>query len=125
MAAATRQGSSLRCAKSSANGTSIANSAPVAGALKIAAIPAAAPAVINTLRSTGRNSQRMRCCTNVPMVPPAKIDRPSRPIAPPKPIVSIEARTPPGPVRGSRSWSGSWKAFSQPSARPGESRKAR
>ena len=42
----------------------------------------------------------MRCCTNVPMVPPAKIERPSRPIAPPKPIVSIDARTPPGPVRG-------------------------
>ena len=37
------RGSSFRCAKSSAYGTSIAKSAPVAGALKIAATPAAAP----------------------------------------------------------------------------------
>ena len=91
-------------------GTSIANSAPVAGALKIAATPAAAPAVISTLRSTGRNSQPIRCCTNVPTVPPAKIESPSRPIAPPNPIVSDRREHPAGPGRTSRSWSGSWKA---------------
>ena len=125
MAAATRQGSSLRCAKSSAKGTSIAKSAPVAGALKIAATPAAAPAVMSTRLSTGRNSQPMRRCTNVPTVPPAKIESPSSPIAPPKPIVSIDASTPPGPDRTSMSWSGSWNAFSQASARPGGCRNAR
>ena len=43
-------------------GTSSANTAPVAGALKIAATPAAAPATISVRRSADRNRRRARRC---------------------------------------------------------------
>ena len=69
--------------------TSSANSAPATGALKVAAIPAAAPHPTNVFRFLGG------IFNNCPMVEP--IDEPictigpSRPTDPPVPIVAIPA----------------------------------
>ena len=60
----------MRLAVSSRNGTSRAKMAPVAGVLKMAATPAAAPATMSTFTSVSRNSRRNRVCRPVP------IDRP-------------------------------------------------
>ena len=44
--------------------------APVAGVLKMAATPAAAPATMSTLTSVSRNSRRNRVCRPVPITDP-------------------------------------------------------
>ena len=71
MALATRAGSSIRRARSPRYGTSSANTAPVAGALKIADTPAAAPATSSTRRSASRNGRGNRRWMADPIVEPA------------------------------------------------------
>ena len=70
VAADTSAGSSKRRASSSWYGTSIAKIAPVAGALKIAATPAAAPATISKRRSASRKSRGRRRWVCDPIVAP-------------------------------------------------------
>jgi hypothetical protein len=57
---------------------------PVAGALKMAATPAAAPATISTLPVAGSSTRRNLCCRALPAAAPRYMDGPSKPRAPPK-----------------------------------------
>ena len=66
----------------------MAKIAPVAGALKMAATPAAAPATMSTLALLPVRKRRRRVVATEPMVPPSRIDVPSSPIAPPVPRVA-------------------------------------
>ena len=61
---------------------------PVAGALKMAATPTAAPATMSTLALFPVRKRRSHVVATEPMVPPSRIEVPSRPIAPPVPRVA-------------------------------------
>ena len=74
MALAISAGRSIRRARSPRYGTSSANTAPVAGALKIAATPAAAPATRRTRRSAPRIGLR-RARWQVPADRRARVQR--------------------------------------------------
>ena len=60
----------MRRARSSWYGTSRANTAPVAGALKMAATPAAAPATSRTLLSAREKKRLNRRCSADPIDAP-------------------------------------------------------
>jgi hypothetical protein len=90
-ALATSAGSSIRRARSSRYGTSRAKIAPVAGALKIAATPAAAPATSSVRWSLPRNGAGSFRWMSEPIAEPPYSDGPSRPSAPPEPRVVIDA----------------------------------
>ena len=76
---------------SSRYGTSSAKIAPVAGALKIAATPAAAPATSSVRWSLPRNGCGSRRWIIAPSAEPPYIDGPSSPSAPPDPSVATDA----------------------------------
>ncbi|RME75536.1 MAG: hypothetical protein D6776_02970 [Planctomycetota bacterium] len=69
--------------------TSTANSAPATGALKIAAMPAAAPQP-TSVRSR-RSPTRRNCPSTEPVPAPICTIGPSEPAEPPEPIVSVDA----------------------------------
>ena len=100
----------MRRAIWSRNGTSSAKIAPVAGALKIAATPAAAPATSNVRWSAPRNAAGRRRWIMAPRADPPYIDGPSRPIGPPMPSVVTAAAIRPMNARGRSGYSGSWNA---------------
>ena len=64
-------GSTLRRATSARYGTSMANRAPVAGALKMAATPAAAPATSRSLASSREKKRAKRRWAVDPITEPA------------------------------------------------------
>ena len=104
-------GNSIRLAVSSWKGTSMAKIAPVAGVLKMAATPAAAPATISTFMSTASNQRRNRVCKAVPMAAPMYMEGPSKPMAPPIPNVAAAASTRPATGWRSSRRPGSWKLW--------------
>jgi hypothetical protein len=76
---------------SSRNGTSIANTSPVRGALNTAEMPAAPPATRRTFASSASNRRPSRDWTTSPSVPPVSRLGPSSPMLPPSPIVAMPA----------------------------------
>ena len=81
---------------------------PVAGVLNTAATPAAAPAVSSRRASSRRKKRPRRSWTKRPTEEPAYSDGPSRPTAPPEPMVATPASSLAGrnrkPMVGWRSW---------------------
>ena len=85
--------------------------APVAGALKMAATPAAAPATIRTRRLLPWVKRGKRVWRNDPIDDPRYNEPPSSPIAPPNPAVAMAASIRPGNSRIGNGSSGSWNAL--------------
>jgi hypothetical protein len=70
--------------------SSIAKNTPASGALKVAAMPPAAPQA--TSRRTRRSSSRNACASVEPRAEPICTIGPSRPTDPPPPMHNAEAR---------------------------------